>query len=140
MNARSNFICTILGCSRKAHSQQMCQPHYRRFKKYGDPLFGRALVGEKRAWLEAHVSYEGRDCLYSPLMTGPRYYWSFNEGGQQYLAHRWMCEAIHGPNPPEKYQAAHSCGNGQLGCVNPNHLSWATPKENSADYWEAKRA
>jgi hypothetical protein len=30
-------------------------------------------------------------------------------------------------------QAAHSCGNGHLGCVNPHHLRWVTPKENAAD-------
>jgi hypothetical protein len=29
--------------------------------------------------------------------------------------------------------AAHSCGNGHLGCVNPRHLRWATAKENAHD-------
>jgi hypothetical protein len=39
----------------------------------------------------------------------------------------------HGPRPFENAQIAHSCGKGHLGCINPRHLRWATPKENSAD-------
>ena len=43
-----------------------------------------------------------------------------------------MCELAHGEAPP-RYEAAHSCGRGHLGCVNPRHLRWATSKENKAD-------
>jgi hypothetical protein len=43
-----------------------------------------------------------------------------------------MCELAYGP-PPDKYVAAHSCNNGHLGCVNPNHLSWKTKSEDMKD-------
>jgi hypothetical protein len=44
-----------------------------------------------------------------------------------------VCETVHGPAPTAKHEAAHSCGNGHLGCVSPHHLSWKTPIENAAD-------
>ncbi len=30
-------------------------------------------------------------------------------------------------------EAAHLCGKGHLGCINPAHLQWKTSKENKAD-------
>ena len=44
--------------------------------------------------------------------------------------HRYVCERAHGPSL-ENHQAAHRCGN-KL-CVNPQHLYWASPKENAGD-------
>jgi hypothetical protein len=38
-----------------------------------------------------------------------------------------------GEPPTEKHHAAHSCGNGHLGCCNGAHLSWKTSKQNIAD-------
>ena len=38
-----------------------------------------------------------------------------------------------GPRRRRAHQAAHSCGHGDEGCVNPSHLRWATPQENSDD-------
>jgi hypothetical protein len=42
-----------------------------------------------------------------------------------------MCILAHGAPPFEGAEAAHSCGT--TGCVNPNHIRWATTKENIAD-------
>jgi hypothetical protein len=47
-----------------------------------------------------------------------------------------MCELVHGFAPSDNHEAAHSCGNGHLGCVNPNHLRWDTPSGNAADKYE----
>lgn len=44
-----------------------------------------------------------------------------------------MCETAHGPRPSDIHEAAHSCGNGSLGCGNPKHLRWDTPEGNHAD-------
>ncbi len=52
---------------------------------------------------------------------------------QQQLVHRLVCEASHGAPPLPRMDAAHSCGNGHLGCVAPLHIRWATRQENMAD-------
>jgi hypothetical protein len=44
-----------------------------------------------------------------------------------------MCILAHGEPELPKHEAAHSCGKGHLGCVNPKHLSWKTPAGNCAD-------
>lgn len=44
-----------------------------------------------------------------------------------------MCMVAHGEPPTGSHEAAHSCGNGREGCVNPRHLRWATPVENQSD-------
>jgi hypothetical protein len=49
------------------------------------------------------------------------------------LAHRAMCELVHGPAPSKKHQALHKCGMGKNGCINPNHLAWGTQAENIVD-------
>jgi hypothetical protein len=48
-------------------------------------------------------------------------------------ASRVMCILAHGPAPSPLHVAAHSCGKGTDGCVNPKHLRWATEKENYED-------
>lgn len=81
-----------------------------------------------REWIEAHKDYPHEDwCLLWPFARDPRVGRGVMGGG---WAHRIMCEAVHGPAPPDKPQAAHSCGNGDQGCVNPRHLSWASNSEN----------
>ena len=53
--------------------------------------------------------------------------------GRGVLAHRLALELSAGPPPSGRHVAAHSCGNGVMGCVNPRCLRWATPEENSQD-------
>ena len=43
------------------------------------------------------------------------------------------CEEVNGSPPTPYHDAAHSCGNGHLGCCTPKHLRWATRSENIAD-------
>lgn len=53
--------------------------------------------------------------------------------GKRCHVHRLVCELVHGKPPSSKHYACHSCGAGEEGCVNPNHLYWGTPIENQAD-------
>lgn len=88
-------------------------------------------------WIKANIGYRGDDCLIWPFGTRGGY-GQFGRGRKQYAAHRYICELVNGP-PPEGYHAAHSCGNGHGGCVNPRHLSWKTPSENQLDRKDKNR-
>lgn len=84
------------------------------------------------AWLVARVNYEAESCLFWPFSAGTGY-GEFSHEGKHYYAHRYMCELVNGLPPTPRHQAAHSCGNGRGGCVNPRHLSWKTNGENQRD-------
>ena len=90
--------------------------------------------GEPRAFLENTVfSFGGDECLFWPYGKSSGGYGQIWRDGKVRDVHRIACEAEHGPPPTPKHHAAHSCGKGQLGCVNRKHLEWKTPKENAAD-------
>lgn len=88
--------------------------------------------GKARRWLADHVGYPHDYCLIWPFSL-TRGYGRFVYYGTGYYAHRFMCELVHGPAPTLEHQAAHSCGRGAEGCVNPHHLSWKTPSGNQLD-------
>jgi hypothetical protein len=132
--------CTISDCGRKHYALGWCEGHYKRQKKYGSPVAGKPLTktatkaGAAMEFFQNEVlTYQGDDCLlwrYSRFWTG---YGSIYIDGRRRLVHRVACEHRHGRPPTPSHQAAHNCGNGHLGCVNPRHLRWATRKENMAD-------
>lgn len=95
------------------------------------PLAYRKYVTED--WLLAHVDYAGDDCLTWPFARMPDGRGGVKFRGKQLTAARAMCELAHGSPPSSKHEAAHSCGKGNAGCVNPRHLRWATHVENEAD-------
>ena len=128
-------ICSVEGCCNKSCSRGLCDKHYKRFRKHGDTSTRlRAATGERRAWLEAHVSHDADGCLiwpYSRFHTGYGQYTL--PSGAKGTASRVMCELAHGAPPTPEHEAAHSCGKGHEGCVNPMHLRWATQADNAAD-------
>jgi hypothetical protein len=97
-----------------------------------------ANVSKGREWLMAHRDYPHEDrCLIWPFTRDKR------EGRARvgrFLAHRVMCEIVNGPAPADKPQSAHSCGNGDQGCVNPRHLSWASNSDNQIQRYAHGRA
>lgn len=97
--------------------------------------------GKCITWLRSHVSHDDDACLIWPYFRDAEGYGRFGYNGIRNLkAHRWMCEAAHGaPQTPEHY-AAHDCGNGHLGCVNPKHLAWKSHDENTEDFIRDGRA
>lgn len=131
--------CAFPGCpnpkSPKA-GKGLCSSHYWQLHK-GRPLTPLAYRRNQCIpWLEAHIAYEGDDCLKWPFSPGPNGYGQVLYQGKNQPANRAMCDLAHGHPPTPEHEAAHSCGNGHLGCVNPKHLRWATTAENHADMIE----
>ena len=89
--------------------------------------------GEAYAWLCANVGYQGDGCLTWPFCTLPSGYGQLGHEGENYYAHRMMCTLVKGEPPTPEHEAAHSCGRGKFGCVDPRHLDWKTISENSLD-------
>src|SRR6478752_6927081 len=87
-------------------------------------------------WFESMLEYKGDDCVFWPFYKSERkerlghYRCEITRNGQRGPASRKLCIEAHGQPPEDWYQAAHACGKGHLCCMNPNHLYWATPKEN----------
>lgn len=127
-------VCSIPGCSKRHLARGWCANHYQKWYQHGTPSGAPENKNKPLRWLQEHVTYLGEDCLPYPFgKTGMGYGVVYPKGEQQVMAHRWMCEQAHGPAPEGKIWVAHSCANGHNACVNPNHLRWATPKENGED-------
>lgn len=89
--------------------------------------------GAPEAFIRANSNYSGEDCLLWPYCRTHGGYGLVVFNGRQSIASRIMCTLAHGEAPSKEHHAAHSCGAGHLGCVNPRHLSWKSPSENCAD-------
>lgn len=125
--------CAAAGCERPSQSKGYCTPHYARFKRHGDPEGGISGKGAKLRWLKANKDYGGGDCLKWPFPYGQNGYGTVQIDLVIRSASRVMCELAHGRPDLTSMDAAHSCGNGKHGCLNPRHLRWATRSENHMD-------
>lgn len=131
--------CTAGGCSAPVRCKGLCKVHYKRLQCHGDANATVRPKGPPRDkindFLKMAVSYQGYDCLFWPFQTKEvrknRITLKFGEKMQ--VVSRYVCELAHGAPPVESYDAAHSCGNGHLNCMNARHLRWATKAENQAD-------
>ena len=90
---------------------------------------------KSRDWIRDHMDYPNRDyCLMWPFGRDTNGY--AHVGKAHHSVHRLMCWHRNGLPPEPHYHAAHSCGNGHLGCVNPQHLDWKTPRDNQLDRYK----
>ena len=116
--------CKVDDCERPSKSLGFCNSHYERNKRYGDPLMGRTPNGEQHNWIDKHAGHSGSECLKWPYSTARGYGYCHIDGKYASVS-RHMCKI--------RNEAAHICGNGHLGCVNPSHLEWKTSAENKED-------
>lgn len=90
--------------------------------------------GKIATWLREHADHKGQNCLKYPFYISPKLgYPLFSVDGVFQYAHRYMCEMKNGPPPTDEHEAAHTCGNAHMACINPNHLKWKTKIENAQD-------
>ncbi|WP_367944889.1 helix-turn-helix domain-containing protein [Aquamicrobium sp.] len=127
-------ICEAQGCTKPFYAKGYCLAHYYRNKRHGTLDATRHAPGEAIAFLETLASGPHEDqCIAWPYGRTPNGYGRVIVDGRKQVASRVVCELAHGRAPSPEYEAAHSCGKGHLGCVNPKHLRWATQEENRAD-------
>jgi DNA-binding CsgD family transcriptional regulator len=125
-------LCLIEGCGKPAKSRGWCAMHFQRWYRTGDPLVASRSPATSY-FVDVVLPYRGDDCLIWPYYRTPKGYARLMVDGRSKWVSRLVCEAACGSPPSPLHQAAHSCGNGHLGCVNPTHVRWATPSENEAD-------
>lgn len=126
-------LCSINGCGKPRQCGGYCSGHYYRFKRYGDPMAGRTQEGEPLRLLKAILHLDSTDCVFWPFAAGSDGYGQVRFNGRMWRPSRLICVWAHGEPASLTDQAGHSCGNGHLGCVNPQHLSWRSPQENTED-------
>lgn len=124
--------CSVKNCNGRSYCHGFCQKHFMRWKRHGNPLYNH--TEQVLQFIEQAIKYKKADCLLWPFKSkaGKGYPVARINGEGQYV-HRYICDRVHGSAPSLSHQVAHSCGRGHLGCINPKHLRWATPKENSQD-------
>src|SRR6185369_3598386 len=89
-----------------------------------------------KRWMQKHLGHDDAEfCLIWPFTRAQNGYPTAGKNNA-IRPHRVMCEHRNGPPPTPEHQAAHSCGKGHLGCVNPWHLNWKTPAENQIERYK----
>lgn len=131
-------ICSIDGCSNKHAARGLCNKHFKRLRRHGDPLRVDKPISERgapRIFLNEHLGTEHSDddCVFWPFAKNDQGYGQMLVDGEVQYVHRVVCEFHNGRPSPEANKALHSCGNGHLACINEKHLRWGTLAQNQAD-------
>lgn len=87
-------------------------------------------------FLEQLVGHQGHECVTWPFGRDTHGYGQVLYDGKIRRASRVICEFVNGPPHDPALEAAHSCGKGHDGCVNPNHIFWKTHEDNMGDMRE----
>lgn len=93
----------------------------------------KARKGEASAFIDAALDPGHDECVIWPFAVCPRGYARGGNGKRTFTVCNEVCKRVHGDPPTPKLDAAHSCNNGRLGCVNGRHIFWKTRAENEAD-------
>ncbi len=93
----------------------------------------RTAPGAPLAFLAQALLADTDQCIRWPFSGNGQGWGKVYVDGRLQVASRVVCERTHGAPPTRKHQAAHSCGKGHEGCINPRHIRWATRAENEAD-------
>lgn len=132
--ARSGGLCECIGCDKAAFRRGYCSIHYGRLIRNGSTdaaSLRKAPNGLPMKWVLDHVGHKGEACLTYPFAKGRA--GKVTHNGERRSAFETMCELAHGQRPTDAHEVAHNCGKGHEGCINPEHIRWATHIDNLAD-------
>jgi len=130
--AHSRTQCAVDGCEKSRELRQYCGMHYARLKVVGEhPKNEPRIKASKSHYAFTQMlSADTDECVEWEFYTAFGYPMiTFKQTA--FRVHRMVCEAINGPPPTAKHEAAHECGNSK--CCNWRHLSWKTHADNIAD-------
>ena len=127
-------VCFVTGCNRVIQAKNLCSTHYARLLRNGSTMES-IPINRKGKRIDFLLSLERGidDCIKWPFPSNRNGYGTLCYNGKQTTASRVCCILFNGNPPSDNHQAAHSCGNGSKGCVNPDHIRWATPRENTLE-------
>ena len=128
--------CKIEGCESRVIGWGWCESHYRRWKKYGDPLFSGVPLAErflkrvdKNGPMSQHHLAYGQCWQWIGNVNKSGYgIYAFSRFEKRQLAHRLSYELFVAPIP-DGLVIDHRCRN--TGCVRPDHLQPVTRRLNT---------
>ena len=131
----TNRICKIDGCGKPRITRAWCIAHYTRWIRHGDPSGGGVGKSAALRFINETISSSPiAGCIIWPYDTSGNGYGRIQVNNIRYPAHRYILMQVDPRNNYEHLDASHApviCHN-KL-CINPQHLRWATRKENLAD-------
>lgn len=126
------IVCSRCHSKNFHYAKKMCRSCYNK------NLQGNKIQNKGLAFLESIKDTKIKECIIPPFALTNNGRWQITYKGKRKLASRVLCTWKHGRAPSKKHEAAHSCGKGHIGCINPNHLEWKTHKDNMRDRYVHK--
>lgn len=122
-------VCSISDCGKPYYARSLCKKHYLS-ARYRDRLPPRLdpKMREGAQFVQRALATDTDECILWPYAKVTNGYGITTINGKSVTTHRYVCEQRHGPS---SLFALHRCG--VPACINPNHIRWGTPKENTQD-------